>query len=271
MLLALARDENITRGTFSRMSDNAQPSYPWRLVRFIRLVLKLVCGVLTVVFLFPFYSRERRWRAIQRWSAGVCRIVGLDLKVIGAPPTTARPILVVSNHVSWLDIHVIHSAQRVRFVAKSEVRRWPVIGWLAARTGTLFIDRRRRRHAASINRAIHDAFAAGDAVAVFPEGTTTEGTRVLRFHASLLQSAVDEGALVVPVALRYVNERGEVDVTPSYVGDRTLLESLSAVVSARRLRAQLQFLRPIDAAGRTRRELAQLSHQAISQALNLPA
>jgi len=253
------------------MTDNAQPSRPRRLVRFIRLVLKLVSGVLTVVFLFPFYSRDRRWRAIQRWSAGVCRIVGLELKVTGAPPAADRPILVVSNHVSWLDIHVIHSAWRVRFVAKSEVRGWPVICWLAARTGTLFIDRRRRRHAASINRAIHDAFAAGDAVAVFPEGTTSEGTQLLRFHASLLQPAVDEGALVVPIALRYVDDHGEVDTTPSYVGDRSLLESMSAVVSARRLRAQLQFLAPIDAAGRTRRELARLSHRAISQALNLPA
>jgi 1-acyl-sn-glycerol-3-phosphate acyltransferase len=253
------------------MTDDARAPDPRRLVRFIRLILKLVSGVLTVVFLFPLYSRERRWRAIQRWSAGVCRIVGLELKVIGSPPAPGRPVLVVANHMSWLDINVIHSAWRVRFVAKSEVRQWPVIGWLAARSGTLFIDRRRRRHAASINRAIHDAFAAGDAVAVFPEGTTSDGTELLRFHASLLQPAVDEGALVVPVALRYVNDHGGIDTTPSYVGDRTLMDSMTAVVSAPSLRAQLQFLAPIDAAGRSRRELAQLSHQAISEALNLPA
>ena len=253
------------------MTDNERTSYPKRLARYIRLVLKLVSGVITVLFLFPVYSREKRWRAIQRWSRGVCRIVCLELKVIGAPPAAGRSLLAVGNHVSWLDIHVIHSAWRVRFVAKSEVRRWPVIGWLAARTGTLFIDRRRRRHAASINRAIHDAFAAGDAVAVFPEGTTTEGTQLLRFHASLLQPAVDEGALVVPIALRYVNDHGEVDVTPSYVGDRSLLDSMASVVSAPRLRAELHFLPSIDAAGRSRRELAQLSHRAISQALNLPA
>jgi 1-acyl-sn-glycerol-3-phosphate acyltransferase len=172
--------------------------------------------------------------------------------------------------MSWLDIHTIHTAWRVRFVAKSEVRRWPVIGWLAARTGTLFIERQRRRHAASINRAIHEAFAAGDTVAVFPEGTTTDGTQLLRFHASLLQPAVDEGALVVPIALRYLTDDGKVDVTPTYVGDSTLLDSVISVISARRLRAELTLLPPIDALGRSRRELAELSRCAILQALNLP-
>jgi 1-acyl-sn-glycerol-3-phosphate acyltransferase len=237
-------------------------------VRFIRLLLKLFSGVLTVVFLFPFYGRERRWRAIQRWSDGVCRIVCLELSVSGVPPDGGRPLLAVANHVSWLDIHVIHSVWRVRYVAKSEVRRWPVIGWLAARTGTLFIERQRRRDALSINRAIHEAFAAGDAVAVFPEGTTTDGTQVLRFHASLLQPAADEGALIVPIALQYLKDDGTVDVTPSYVGDRSLLASMIAVISARRLRARLHFLPPIDAAGRSRRDLAEQSHRVISQALS---
>lgn len=251
------------------MRDRAAASYPKRVLRSFRLLLQLVSGLLTVALLFPFYSRERRWRAIQRWSVGVCRIVCLELRVVGAPPSVQRPLLAVANHVSWLDIQTIHSAWRVRFVAKSEVRRWPAIGWLAARAGTLFIERQRRHHAASINRAIHEAFAAGDAIAVFPEGATSDGSELLRFHASLLQPAVDEAALVVPIALRYVTEDGKVDVTPSYVGDRSLLASMMAVVSAPKLRAQLHFLPPIDAAGRSRRELAELSRRAISQALNL--
>jgi len=251
------------------MRDRAAASDPKRILRLSRLLLQLVSGLLTVALLFPFYSRERRWRAIQRWSIGVCRIVRLELRVIGAPPNVRRPILAVVNHVSWLDIQTIHSVWRVRFVAKSEVRRWPAIGWLAARAGTLFIERQRRRHAASINRAIHEAFAAGDAIAVFPEGTTSDGSELLRFHASLLQPAVDEAALVMPIALRYLSEDGRVDVTPSYVGDRSLLESMIAVVSAPKLRAELHFLSPIDAAGRSRRELAELSRRAISQALNL--
>jgi 1-acyl-sn-glycerol-3-phosphate acyltransferase len=240
-----------------------------RLRRALGLLFQLGAGLLTVALLFPFYGRERRWRAVQRWSAGVCSQVALRLQVIGELPRHDRPILIVANHVSWLDIQVIHSVCRVRFVAKSEVRRWPAIGWLAARTGTLFVHRGRHRHAAQINQAIHSAFALGDRIAVFPEGTTTDGRELLRFHASLLQPAVDEGALVVPVALRYLNANGEVDVTPSYIGERTLLESMVAVIQAPELRAELRFLPSIDARGRSRRELAQLSQDAIAATLGL--
>lgn len=245
---------------------------PRRVMRLVRLVAQLLAGLVTVALLFPFYGRERRWRAVQRWSAGICRIVGLELSVSGEVPRPAgRPVLVVANHVSWLDIQAIHAVCPVRFVAKSEVRNWAAIGWLSARTGTLFIHRSRHRHAAQINRAIHEAFAAGDMIAVFPEGTTTDGKRLLRFHTSLLQPAVDEQALVVPLALRYVDSAGAIDLTPSYVGDRNLVQSVLAIVAAPRLRAELRFLPAIEAKGRTRRELAQFTHTAIATALKLHA
>lgn len=241
-----------------------------QLRRAVGLFAQLLAGMLTVALLFPFYDRERRWRAVQRWSARICARVDLQLRVHGTLPRVDRPILIVANHVSWLDIQAIHSVCRVRFVAKSEVRQWPALGWLAARTGTLFVYRGRRRHATEINRAIHSAFAVGDMIAVFPEGTTTDGRQLLRFHASLLQPAVDEQALVVPLALRYTNAKGEIDVAPSYVGERTLLESVAAVIRARDLRAELLLLPPFETEGRSRRELALLTQSAIASALNLP-
>jgi 1-acyl-sn-glycerol-3-phosphate acyltransferase len=241
-----------------------------RLRRALGLLLQLLAGLLTVAVLFPFYGRSRRWRAVQRWSAGICRRVDLQLRVAGALPSGERAVLLVANHVSWLDIQVIHSICAVRFVAKSEVRGWPALGWLAARTGTLFVHRGRHRHAAEINQAIHAAFASGDRIGVFPEGTTTDGRYLLRFHASLLQPAVDEGALVVPLALRYTDAQGKIDVAPSYIGERTLLESALAVIAAPQLRAELRFLPAIDARGRTRRELALAAQGAIASALELP-
>ena len=156
-------------------------------------------------------------------------------------------------------------------MAKSEVRRWPLIGWLSARTGTLFIERGSRRHAARINLAIHDAFAQGDAVAVFPEGTTTRGDELLRFHASLLQPAVDEEALIVPVAIRYADEEGNLELAAAYVGETTLMQSLAQIVRVPRIHAEVRFLPAIESRGRTRRELAQLSHARIAAALKLPA
>jgi len=242
-----------------------------RFLRYARLIVQLILGLLTVAFLFPFYGRTRRWRAVQNWSRGVVRCAGVQVKVSGKVPEHGARVMGVANHVSWLDVQVLHSVWHVRFVAKSEVRRWPLIGWLSVRTGTLFVERANRRHAARINSAIHQAFADGDAVAVFPEGTTTHGDELLRFHASLLQPAVDEQAVIVPVAIRYADATGNLQPAAAYVGEMSLMQSLAAIVSVPRIYAEVRFLQPIDSRGRTRRELAQASHTSIAAALSLPA
>jgi len=256
------------------MSRCARPPTPLpvRLYRATRLLLHLLRGVLTVAILFPFYSHQRRKDAVRRWSARSLATINVVPEVHGTPPVhPGRPLVLVANHVSWLDIQVIHFIWQVRFVAKSEVRDWPVIGWLSARTGTLFIERGSGRHAARINKAIHAAFLENDAVGVFPEGTTTEGNEIGKFHASLLQPAVDEDALVCPVALRYLGEDGTICVAASYVGDTSLAESMRSILGQRRITAQLFFLTPIDARGRSRRDLAAETRRAIAGRLNLPA
>ena len=240
-------------------------------VRYARLAVQLLLGLLTVALLFPLYSRQQRWRAVQNWSRRVVRSAGVTVTVFGQVPPAGARVLGVANHVSWLDIQILHSLWNVRFVAKSEVRHWPLIGWLSARTGTLFIERGSRRHASRINRAIHEAFAQGDPVAVFPEGTTTCGDELLRFHPSLLQPAVDEAAQIVPVAIRYADVAGHLEPAAAYVGEMTLMQSLAAIVAVPRICAEVRFLPPIDSRGRTRRELAQLSHARIAAALKLPA
>lgn len=251
--------------------DRGPTPYPVRFYRASFLVLHLVRGVLTVAILFPFYSHDRRKQAVGRWSARSLAIINVVPRTHGEPPAAGdRHRLLAANHVSWLDIQVVHALWQVRFVAKSEVRRWPVIGWLSARTGTLFIERGSRRHAARINQAIHAAFKDGDAVGVFPEGTTTEGARVGKFHASLLQPAVDEHALVCPVALQYVDPAGRLCIEASYVGDESLLESIVAILRQRQIVAEVHFLPSVDARDHARRELAGLTRGAITKALGLP-
>ncbi len=249
--------------------DALTPPYQ-RWLRYARFVVQLTLGVLTVALLFPFYSRSRRWRAVENWSGGVLRCAGVVVRLEGAVPKAGSRVIGVANHVSWLDVPLLHSLWHVRFVAKSEVRHWPVVGWLSARTGTLFIERANRRHAASINRDIHQAFVDGDPVAVFPEGTTTCGDELLRFHGSLLQPAVDEQASIVPVAIRYTDGQDNLQPAAAYVGEMTLMESIAQIVRLPRIVAHVQFLQPIDTSGRTRRELAQLSHASIAAALRLP-
>ena len=253
------------------LPDNTKAPVPVRIYRAISLLLHLFAGMFEVAALFPFYGAFRRSRAVGRWSARLLAILNVKPSIRGTPPaTTNRAAVLVSNHVSWLDIQLIHSVWQVRFIAKSEVRRWPLIGWLSARAGTLFIERGKNRHAARINQSIHAAFQQGDAIGVFPEGSTTDGTELTRFHASLLQPAVDEGAMVYPVALRYLDEAGNINVNASYVGDTTLAESLRMIFGQRTIHAELIFLPPIDAMGKTRRELAAQTQSAIAAALNLP-
>lgn len=252
------------------MDLKASTSFAERCVRYVRLVVQVLSGLFTVAFLFPLYSHNRRWRAVQRWSHGIVTIAGIEVEVSGDIPKSGARALGVVNHVSWLDIQVLHSVWAVRFVAKSEVRKWPAIGWLSARTGTLFIDRSTRRTSTRINQSIHQAFADGDAVAVFPEGTTTSGDELLRFHASLLQPAIDEEALLSPVAIRYLDMPGNIERAVAYVGDMSLMQSIAAIVSVPRIRAQVRFLPVINSRGKTRRELAAAAHASIASALNLP-
>jgi 1-acyl-sn-glycerol-3-phosphate acyltransferase len=249
----------------------AKTPIPVRFFRAASLLLHLFAGLIEVAALFPFYGASRRRRAMGRWSACLLALLNVEVRIRGVPPESAeRAAVLVSNHVSWLDIQLIHSVWQVRFVAKSEVRRWPLIGWLSARAGTLFIERGKNRHAARINKSIHAALQQGDAVGVFPEGSTTDGTKIIPFHASLLQPAVAENALVHPVALRYLDDAGCVNVNASYVGETTLMESMLTIFAEKRIVAELIFLPAIDASGKTRRWLAAQTQFAIAAALNLP-
>jgi 1-acyl-sn-glycerol-3-phosphate acyltransferase len=253
------------------LSDRTKTPVPVRLYRAVSVALHLFAGIFEVALFFPFYGKSRRTRAIGRWSARLLAVLNVRRSMRGSPPAIAnRAAVLVANHVSWLDIQLIHSVWQVRFVAKSEVRHWPLIGWLSARTGTLFIERGKNRQAARINQSIHAAFQQGDAVGVFPEGSTTDGRELIRFNASLLQPAVDEGAMVYPVALRYLDEAGRTNVNVSYVGDTTLIESMRMIFAEKTIRAELIFLPAIDAMGKTRRELAAQTQSAIAAALNLP-
>jgi 1-acyl-sn-glycerol-3-phosphate acyltransferase len=106
--------------------------------------------------------------------------------------------MIAANHVSWLDIFALSAAWPTRFVAKSEIRDWPAAGWIAERAGTLFIRRERKRDIARIHEQIHEVLERGDCVGLFPEGTTSEGDTLLKFHASLFEPAIANGARVHP-------------------------------------------------------------------------
>lgn len=242
-------------------------------LRLTRLALHLLQGMLTIATLFPFYSVARRGVAVKRWSKVLLDMLGVQLHVHGeiprngAPRGQAQPAMLVANHVSWLDIYAINAVLPVRFVAKSEIRSWPVIGWLSANTGTLFIERTRRRDTVRISGEIVAAMQRGDVVTVFPEGTTTDGSQVLRFHGSLLQPALQAAAHVHPVALRYERDDGALCVEAAYDGDKSLWDTLRLVVAQPAIHAHVWFLQALPTDATDRRLLAQAAHTAIADRL----
>ncbi|QNM97196.1 lysophospholipid acyltransferase family protein [Chitinimonas koreensis] len=245
------------------MKKTALPIRAWRIGR---LLLHLVLGVLEIALLFKFRDAAGRAAAISRWARRLCRILAVEVVVNGSRPAflPANTVL-VANHVSWLDIFVMNTVSVSRFVAKAEVRNWPIVGWLCVRTGTLFVTRERRHDTARVNRSIADALAEGSCIAVFPEGSTTDGFSLAGFNASLLQPAVDAGAEIVPVALRYYDRTRMRSKAAAYVGEMSLLDSLLQLLVEPRLEAELHFFEPIPASGLHRRDLARTAEALIGE------
>jgi 1-acyl-sn-glycerol-3-phosphate acyltransferase len=228
----------------------------------------MVSGCLQVGILFPFLPSRRRFLSIRRWSRQLLRILRVHYTVRGDLPA-GSPTLIVSNHVSWLDIWVINSVVGVRFVAKSDIRRWPVIGFLVKGAGTIFIERDKRHDTARTNRYIVHALTRGEYVAIFPEGICTDGREVRPYHASLFQPAVGAGAKVAVLALRYVREDGELNEDASYAGERSLLESTRLILRQRKLHAEVICAGEVAVSGKTRREIAVEAELATARALIL--
>ncbi len=220
--------------------------------RALRVALHLLRGLAIIVLQFPRLSPEQRDLRVQAWASGMLARLGVTLQVRGAPPAIG-PMLLVANHVSWLDIVVLHAAHHCRFVSKADVGRWPIVGRLATGAGTLYIERSSRRDAMRVVHDMVQALRDGDILAIFPEGTTSDGSAMLPFHANLIQAAISAPAPVQPVALRYLDAQGERSIAVSYTGDETLVGSIWRTLGARGLRAVVQFGQAQDAEGRDRR------------------
>ena len=239
-----------------------------QLARAARTVTHVLVGIATTTFVFPFVEPAGRRALTQRWSGRLLALLHVQCRVSGELPPAGGNVLIVANHVSWLDIFVLNAICPVRFVAKAELARWPVAGKLVRGAGTLFIERTRRRDTHRVNQVVADALAGGDVVAVFPEGTTTEGASVLPFKSSLLQPIVDAQGHVQPLALRYRTPDGVRTAAPSYVGDDPFVASFWRICGMPAIVVDVAALTRIPAAQRHRRHLARDAEAAIRSALD---
>jgi len=238
--------------------------------RLFRIGLHILRGVVTAALVYPLANSQQRERLVRNWSRQLLAILHIRLKVHGAlTPMPAQGVLLVANHISWADIFLINSAHPAHFISKAEVRDWPIVGWLSVVIGTFFIERTRKRDTHRLNHAIQGALKNGKLIAVFPEGTTSDGSKMRHFHTSLLQAAVACESLIQPVAIRYLHLDGRINTAPAYIDDMSMDDSLKRVLGEKNIQAELTFLPPISSHGKTRRELALEAEAAISSALRL--
>jgi len=225
----------------------------WRLGR---ALVHLLAGQATILIVFPRLNQPQREARVQAWALEMLAVLGVRLELRGQPPAQG-PVLLVANHISWLDILVMHAARHCRFVSKADVRHWPLIGTLATGAGTLYIERESRRDAMRVVHHMAESLARDEILAVFPEGTTSDGVTLLPFHANLIQAAISAPAPVQPVALSFIDTAtGAVSLTPCYIGDDTLVGSVWRTLAGAPITAVVSYGQPQQAQGRDRRAWA---------------
>lgn len=241
-------------------------SLPRQVVRVLVGFTILVIGLAIVGIIFPVLKYRSRMWAVRCWSRLFNRSIGLRITHHGAPPPLGAA-LIVANHISWIDIFVIDTWHPCRFIAKSEINHWPVIGWLCRHTGTLFISRQNRHDTGRIRHQMVHGLSRGHSLGVFPEGTTTDGSAMLPFNPSLLQAALDTKAPVYSVNLRYLDAQRQHSIATAYIGEMSLVQSIAQIVQARGLTVEVTINEPIVDWEGDRRQLSDHCHAAIQKHL----
>ncbi|MEP6900043.1 MAG: lysophospholipid acyltransferase family protein [Rhodanobacter sp.] len=242
------------------------------LVRVPWLLLHIVLGMMLCGFILswnqhavmkngrePFVHRMIRW-----WSYLLLRIFGLRSVRIGEP--LPDPVLFIANHTSWTDIELLHSQRAACFVAKAEIARWPIVGWMAATGGTIFHRRGNNHSLSTVMQSMVERLRSGRSVGVFPEGGTGYNGVLKTFHARIFQAALDADVPVQPVALRFARN-GQRIVDAGFRENETFVANILRLLGGRSMDAEVHFLEPVPASPDARRRMAELSRERIAAAL----
>lgn len=238
------------------------------LARAVLVVAWMMLGLSLVLLAFPVLARSVRSAVNLRWSRILVWLCGVAVRVQGEPDRT-RPVLWVANHVSWIDVFILNSVRTLSFIAKSEIRRWPLIGRLVAGSGTIFIERGQRHAVRRVGRQMEAHFQRGEAIGLFPEGTTSPGFDVAPFHSSLFDAAIRAQADIQPVALRFFH-RGKRSDYVAFVGEQNLVQNLWCLLGATNVVVELEFLPVMSSAycqEQGRSKVAEQAHQEILDAV----
>lgn len=243
------------------------------LIKYLRLIHAFGRAFWILWVKFPKLNRDQQLEGIQRWSQDTLKVLGIHV-VHETPVVHVKnfdsPLLLVANHVSWVDALIIQSIQPSIFVAKSEVKRWPVVGSIATGCGVVFVDRGSPSSARRMVDDVASALQQGYCVAGFPEGTSSEGSSVRSFHANLFEAAINHQVPVLPLAIRYTHPNtGALCLKAAFIGDIGFVTSLHQIMAAAGIQAKVHVGERLSPTGHSRRTLAQLSQRSVSQQLDL--
>ena len=227
------------------------------------LVIHLVSAILKCA-IFPVLPVKLRKKLVQRWCIRLLRILKVKVVIHGDPSTLfgAQPYLLVANHISWLDIHIINSIRPVIFVAKADVSKWPIFGYLASMLGTIFLKREKLSDIKRVIQLMKDKFYNQEVVAIFPEGTSSDGKEVLPFKSNLFESAHQAHVDVLPITIQY-KENGRYSNRAAFIGDMELIDSIKNILKTDHLVVHIHLSDKLPA-HLTRQELASQAHQLVA-------
>lgn len=243
------------------------------LIKYLRLISAFAHAFWILWIKFPHYSQEKKLEAIRDWSASTLKVLGIHL--IHESPfhqnkSSHAPLMLVANHISWIDALIIQTIQPSVFVAKSEIRHWPIVGGIAKGCGVVFVDRSSPSSARRMVDDVSSALHHGYCVAGFPEGTSSEGSSVSLFHANLFEAAINHHVQIQPLAIRYTEPKtGKLCSRAAFIGDIGFVQSLHQVMSSKGIHARVHAGELISPQGHSRRTLAHLSHRSVSTQLEL--
>lgn len=232
--------------------------------RIIKLVNHFSYGAIKVFLFAKFYNDTQKATLLQTWSKKLLHILDIHLILNGHLPNQLANTLIVSNHISWLDILIIFTVNKPRFVAKQEIANWFILGRLAKAGDTIFINRANKKELTQINKQLSTALAEGTCVAIFPEGTTSLGDSLLPFKAPLFEPIYQSKGKVLPIAIQYKDTNGRINNRPSFVGKISLLTSIWRVLTCYQLTVTMTFHSLLDCQTyRSRNELAHAAQETI--------
>jgi 1-acyl-sn-glycerol-3-phosphate acyltransferase len=247
----------------------------WRYLYRVPLLLwhLLVHLPITLIMINPITARLRigservDYHMVRFWQGNLMRIFGFRLRAFGTPHPGA--CLSVANHVSWLDITLIHSQRVVHFVAKSEISRWPLVGWMARRAGTIYHRRGNTDSLNAVAQMMVERMRGGESVGVFPEGGSSTSFTVRTFHARIFQPALEAAVPVQPIALRYTRH-GELAPSVPFRENEGFLSNFLRLLGEPGGDAEVHFLSIVPLAGNARRQLAEAAKNAIALTVAAP-